>query len=242
VATLLTDQTYEMWTNYYRFRDKLRYNSRATDEVNSPEGARDIFHAYVGGVFSQATGPLLVNAWVYRLVVSPQERTKFEGKMPLFLPSQQQSPPQPTYPFPMPPPPPPPLTQQFSSPYLRSRTSSISSVRNMSTDDLLGGASSAALSNGKVAYLPRFNEITTQRKMDVQYPAEQKGLQHAPRWVVKCVGEYRAETDFVSPTILIDVSPVNGTEMGIGAATTKQLAKEEAAKQAFYAMNLSMIN
>lgn len=210
VHTLLTDETFETWTNHYRFRDKLRYNANAADEVNSPQGAREIFYAYVGGVFSQATGPLTVNAWVYRLIVAPQDRQKFDAKLP-FFPSQKFTPPLPSHTFPMQPPPPPPApapptTQQLANMYpLRSRTSSMSSSKNMSTDDLSGASSTKPPSNGRVAYLPLFNEITTQRGLSVQYPADKKGPHHAPCWVVKCVGEYRADADPVSPIILINV-------------------------------------
>jgi len=66
------------------------------------------------------------------------------------------------------------------------------------------------------AFLPMFNQTANQRRVFVEYPAQFSGPPHAGRWTVKCV--------------------VNGIEKGSGAGASKQLAKEEAAKQAWYAM------
>ncbi|KAF8490752.1 hypothetical protein JB92DRAFT_1295642 [Gautieria morchelliformis] len=243
-AALLTDHNYEQWTKYYRLRDKLRFHSDAYHQVQSPEGAREIFHAYIGGAYTQTNGPLVVNRWVEHLVVPPEDRPKPEEKVSSFYASQ---PPPPSYPYPVQPPPPPvppptlPQDKRFSA---RSRTSSFSSARNVAVppDDPLGGRVPYTTSTtGKSIYLPRFNEITTQRRLHVEYPAEQKGLQHAPRWVVTCVGAYRTDTDALRRhSDSTFRHPVNGQQMGIGAATTKQLAKEEAAKQAFHALNFTM--
>jgi hypothetical protein len=67
-----------------------------------------------------------------------------------------------------------------------------------------------------VTFLPMFNQVATQRRLAVEYPAEFSGPPHAGRWTVKCV--------------------VNGVTKGYGQGASKQLAKEEAAKQAYYAM------
>jgi len=66
------------------------------------------------------------------------------------------------------------------------------------------------------AFLPLFNQTANQRRVFVEYPAVFSGPAHAGRWTVKCV--------------------VNGMEKGIGSGPSKQLAKEEAAKQAYFAM------
>lgn len=165
--------------------------------MNSPKGAREIFNAYVGGVYTQANGPLTVNSWVYKLVVPPQDRFKSPEEQTSSYYATQ--PPPPSVPYPMPPPPPPlPPPQRYSSPLPpRSRTNSSSSARNvaMLLDEPFNGTPHIKPLAGKSVYLPRFNEITTRRRFNVQWPAEQKGLQHAPRWEVKCIGEYRADTD-----------------------------------------------
>jgi len=206
---LLSDDRYDQWTNFYRFRERIRYNQSASDEIHSTKGARDIFHAYVGGVYTQANGPNVVNNWVYNLIVPPKDRKGVEDA------PMHRLPPPPNDPYPMPPPPPP---GALYAP--RSRTNSFSSGRHtsMAIDDTSGYNASAP---AKVVFLPRFNEICTQRRYNVQYPAEQGGLQHAPRWIVKCL--------------------VNGEERGQGSATTKQLAKEEAAKQAWVSLGFGMI-
>lgn len=68
----------------------------------------------------------------------------------------------------------------------------------------------------QAAFLPLFNQTATQRRLTVEYPAVFTGPPHAGKWTVRCV--------------------VNGIDKGNGAGASKQLAKEEAAKQAYYAM------
>ncbi|KAL0580819.1 hypothetical protein V5O48_001195 [Marasmius crinis-equi] len=67
-----------------------------------------------------------------------------------------------------------------------------------------------------LAFLPLFNQTAAQRKVKVDYQAQFAGPSHAGKWTVQCV--------------------VNGIPKGMGAGVTKQVAKEEAARQAFYAM------
>jgi hypothetical protein len=66
------------------------------------------------------------------------------------------------------------------------------------------------------AYLPLFNQTATQRRLVVDYPAEFSGPAHAGRWTVRCT--------------------VNGVVKGQGQGMSKQLAKEDAAKQAWFNM------
>ncbi|GBE77744.1 hypothetical protein BKA93DRAFT_757759 [Sparassis latifolia] len=66
------------------------------------------------------------------------------------------------------------------------------------------------------AFLPLFNQTANQRRLTVEYPAQFSGPAHAGRWTVQCI--------------------VNGIEKGQGNGPSKQLAKEEAARQAYYAM------
>ncbi|TFY59846.1 hypothetical protein EVJ58_g5523 [Rhodofomes roseus] len=68
----------------------------------------------------------------------------------------------------------------------------------------------------QTAFLPLFNQTANQRRLTVEYPAQFAGPAHAGRWTVQCV--------------------VNGIPKGEGAGASKQLAKEEAARQAYYAM------
>ncbi|KAH9944196.1 uncharacterized protein BXZ73DRAFT_39598, partial [Epithele typhae] len=65
-------------------------------------------------------------------------------------------------------------------------------------------------------FLPLFNQTAQQRRIEVQYPAQFSGPPHAGRWTVQCL--------------------VNGDVKGTGTGPSKQLAKEEAARQAYHAM------
>ncbi|KAL0071795.1 hypothetical protein AAF712_000717 [Marasmius tenuissimus] len=67
-----------------------------------------------------------------------------------------------------------------------------------------------------LAFLPLFNQTASQRKVKVDYQSQFSGPSHAGKWTVQCV--------------------VNGIPKGMGAGMTKQVAKEEAARQAFYSM------
>ncbi|KZT02407.1 ribonuclease III [Laetiporus sulphureus 93-53] len=68
----------------------------------------------------------------------------------------------------------------------------------------------------QAAFLPLFNQTANQRRLAVEYPAQFSGPAHAGRWTVQCV--------------------VNGIPKGEGSGASKQLAKEEAARQAYYSM------
>ncbi|KAI0734672.1 ribonuclease III domain-containing protein [Fomitopsis betulina] len=68
----------------------------------------------------------------------------------------------------------------------------------------------------QTAFLPLFNQTANQRRLTVEYPAQFSGPAHAGRWTVQCV--------------------VNSIPKGEGIGASKQLAKEEAARQAYYAM------
>jgi len=70
--------------------------------------------------------------------------------------------------------------------------------------------------NPQVSFLPLFNQTASQRRLGVEYTAEFFGPPHAGKWHVKCL--------------------VNTVEKGQGTGSSKQLAKEEAAKTAYYAM------
>ncbi|KDQ63217.1 hypothetical protein JAAARDRAFT_188818 [Jaapia argillacea MUCL 33604] len=67
-----------------------------------------------------------------------------------------------------------------------------------------------------MSYLQIFNQTANQRRVAVDYPSEFAGPPHAGMWNVKCI--------------------VNGVERGRGTGQSKQIAKEEAARQAFYSM------
>lgn len=100
--------------------------------------------------------------------------------------------------------------------------------------------------NPQVSFLPLFNQTASQRRLGVEYTAQFFGPPHAGKWHVKCLGGFLPSTvllasirnravstdDSIAPT-------VNNVEKGQGTGPSKQIAKEEAAKQAFYAMGWS---
>ncbi|TFY68139.1 hypothetical protein EVG20_g3684 [Dentipellis fragilis] len=66
------------------------------------------------------------------------------------------------------------------------------------------------------AFLPIFNQTAMQRRLLVTWQAASTGPPHAPAWSAECI--------------------VDGIVKGRGTGRSKQLAKEEAARQAFYNM------
>ena len=101
--------------------------------------------------------------------------------------------------------------------------------------------------NHQVSYLPLFNQTASQRRLGVEYTAKFFGPPHAGKWNVKCLGGLLPPTACsasvwnwaVLADNLVDPTTVNGIEKGEGSGLSKQLAKEEAAKQAFHAMGWS---
>ncbi|KAF9020306.1 hypothetical protein BDZ89DRAFT_1203777 [Hymenopellis radicata] len=70
-----------------------------------------------------------------------------------------------------------------------------------------------------LAFLPLFNQTASQRRVNVEYKADFSGPPHAGKWTVTCV--------------------VNGISKGTGSGGNKQIAKEEAARAAYYSMGWS---
>ena len=95
----------------------------------------------------------------------------------------------------------------------------------------------------QVSYLPLFNQTASQRRVAVEYTAQFFGPPHAGKWHVKCMGGFLHIGVYQDRAVLaddsVDLTAVNNIEKGQGTGPSKQLAKEEAAKQAFYAMGWS---
>ncbi|KAF9070962.1 hypothetical protein BDP27DRAFT_1505852 [Rhodocollybia butyracea] len=71
----------------------------------------------------------------------------------------------------------------------------------------------------KLAFLPLFNQTATQRRVMVEYPTVFSGPSHAGAWTATC--------------------QVNGIAKGMSTGKSKQIAKEGAARQAWYNMGWS---
>jgi len=100
--------------------------------------------------------------------------------------------------------------------------------------------------NQQISYLPLFNQTASQRRFGVEYTAQFFGPPHAGKWHVKCLGRLLPLTAILAVilnwAVLTDGlinSTVNSIEKGQGSGPSKQIAKEEAAKHAFYAMGWS---
>lgn len=197
-AGLVSDMEYAKWVDHYGLFEKLRFNPANKGDVHSKEGTRELFHAYLGAVYSQPKGPMILNAWVFRLLTPPQEHHLLpdHGEHDIRL---SWSPHYAGHGLP----------QSDSLPIKRRRS------RTSHSTSPSPPVNPASLPSTTV-YLPRFNEIVTKKRFDVQWPAKQSGPQHAPRWEINCL--------------------VNGSIYGSGVGTTKQLAKEEAALHAFFAL------
>jgi dsRNA-specific ribonuclease len=197
---ILTDSNIGTWLSAYKLREKVRGTSEAMKTINLPEEGRLLFHTYVGAVYSQY-GLTVVQKWIARLIDPDWE--------PPVLPEWESEVKRPRLDFTPAPP-------TVAAPPLPSSPSSTTSSYSH-TPPPYAAAPSAMPAQG-MAFLPTFNQIANQRRLQVDYPGTFSGPPHAGRWHVKCV--------------------VNGVVKGEGAAPSKQLAKEEAAKQAYFAMNL----
>ncbi|KAF9064388.1 hypothetical protein BDP27DRAFT_1230513, partial [Rhodocollybia butyracea] len=71
----------------------------------------------------------------------------------------------------------------------------------------------------KLAFLPLFNQTAMQRRVTVEYPTVFSGPSHAGAWTATC--------------------QVNGIAKGMSTGKSKQIAKEGAARQAWYNMGWS---
>ena len=170
----------------------------------------------MGGIYAQ-NGVATVQDWIGALV-DPEYEPPAQTYDPepynaykKIKTAPMASPPPPSMPPPPPPPmqPPPPMPTPMMNPL--------------------------APAQPQTAFLPLFNQTANQRRLMVEYPAQFSGPAHAGRWTVQCVG-----TSVVCVRAYYDVTTrvheVNGISKGEGNGASKQLAKEEAARQAYYAM------
>lgn len=160
---------YAKWVDHYGLFEKLRYNPANKGDVHSKEGIRELFHAYLGAIYSQPNGPMILNAWVFRLLTPAQEHHLFPN------PGEQHET-RPSWP------PHYGLPQSDSIPIKRRRSHTSHSSTPSPTVNPVSLPSTTV-------YLPRFNEIITKKRFEVQWPAKQSGPQHAPRWEISCVGK-----------------------------------------------------
>ncbi|EAU92714.2 hypothetical protein CC1G_01759 [Coprinopsis cinerea okayama7 len=237
---LLCDDLFEEWVTHYGLLRKLRYDPvlRESSGITKPQETRDIFYAYTAGVYLDSGAPV-VREWIQTLLgqnLNIPNRDKLgQSSSPMHVEEGPMSPPrqaltppptkkvkaetmspgpetiffgsQPGPPAPaFKPPPPPPV----SSPPAMQQVSRASMSSHGTRPNPLAPA------RPNLPFLPLFNQTAAQRRVSVEYDAQFSGPSHAGTWLVRCI--------------------VNGIPKGEGTGSSKQNAKEEAARQAYYAM------
>jgi dsRNA-specific ribonuclease len=204
----ISDSNVDHWLTVYRLREKVRCTPDVVSSLKSPQEGRLLFTSYVGAVFAQC-GMVTVQEWISKLI-DPPPLNKPNDPDPFSKRVKNEPPP---IGIPSPP---------LSSPayalhqahYNPSGTPSYSQIPPQPAQPPPPLPNTPQ--NQAISFLPMFNQTANQRRLGVEYQAQFFGPPHAGRWTVKCM--------------------VNGLEKGQGMGSSKQLAKEEAARQAFYAM------
>lgn len=214
--TILSDENFEEWVTFYRLRTKVRCHPKEFSSLSQPGETRTLFYAYVGGVYAES-GMETVGKWIVDLIdhtnEPPTKKLKSIKSEPL-SPSKQA--PLPIFFASQPPPSP----QREPSQPRREIAKEIPLLPPPREAAQMKGPvhlpNPLAPAQPNLPFLPLFNQTASQRRCTVEYPAEFSGPSHAGKWTVQCV--------------------VNGIPKGTGTGTSKQVAKEEAARKAYYAM------
>ncbi|KAG7450691.1 uncharacterized protein BT62DRAFT_530297 [Guyanagaster necrorhizus] len=211
----------DSWVRRYQMREKVRCHPDFFETLHTPEETNALFYAYVGGVFANL-GMDAVQEWISALIgLGGLQRPPPLHRKMKNLPTSQLPPIQSTPTFA-------PRTQFVPSQQMSSAQFSRFPSAPMPMFPPLPIAkpppppkqpNPITPAQPHLAFLPQFNEKASQRRVVVEYPAQFSGPPHAGKWTVKCV--------------------VNGIEKGLGAGGNKQIAKEQAARAAYYAMGWS---
>ncbi|ESK98029.1 ribonuclease iii [Moniliophthora roreri MCA 2997] len=257
---IMSDSHIDTWVTAYKLRDKVRCTPDAYDKLATPGETRDLFHAFIGGLFA-GSGLDAVNNLIDLLLGGEDSSNQIgvpepSGPPPTYRPStpphkriKSEPPSDPPLAGPSQPPQPPIFFASQPSPSSAARPASNLMTAFNSAYPNAGISTGAqpympsqqyyshqqpnflkpqapqrkatipnplAPAQPYLAFLPLFNQTATQRKVKVDYQAAFTGPSHAGKWTVQCV--------------------VNGIPKGMGSGVTKQVAKEEAARQAYYAM------
>ncbi|KAJ8474516.1 hypothetical protein ONZ51_g7179 [Trametes cubensis] len=202
----------QAWVEGYRWREKVRYVPGSVD-LKDPEETRRLFDSYVGAVFI-GEGFQSIRRWVGALVDPKAQSTSMQAQQGLHSEPELKRPKVEPAAYGglrggyMPSAPP---FQGQPPMYPQPPQTYFPPAPPLPPPPL-----PPSTPQPHSAFLPLFNQTAQQRRLEVTYPAQFTGPPHAGRWTVQCV--------------------VNGIERGVGSGTSKQLAKEEAARQAYHAM------
>jgi dsRNA-specific ribonuclease len=195
-SQVLGDANIDSWLTMYRMREKVRCDhdvvNLKTPEVgrysifdfatshrrlfgkkNLQEG-RKLFNSYVGAVYLQ-DGMAACQKWISRLIdpdweVPALPESEGEAKRPRIEPPNLLQPAAPAPPLP-------------------GLPLSIGSSISHTPPPYQATISSTSAAAPGMAFLPVFNQVANQRRVQVDYPANFSGPPHAGRWSVKCVGK-----------------------------------------------------
>ncbi|KAF8913028.1 hypothetical protein CPB84DRAFT_1841453 [Gymnopilus junonius] len=217
-AFLLSSTVFEDWVTAYKLKSKLLCDPVVLPSLTSSQEARSLFHAYVGGLY-MFSGPEAVNDWISGLLEQEFEtvlgvsRSEVDDYPTVEVPPQKRAKSETMFIAPKTEEQQPPIffaSQPPPTPPPRQPFRAYMPVPKPPPPNPLAPA------QPNLPFLPLFNQAAAQRRVTVEYLAELTGPSHAGRWRVKCI--------------------VNGICKGEGLGSTKQTAKEEAARQAYYSM------
>ncbi|KAF8642035.1 hypothetical protein AX16_009756 [Volvariella volvacea WC 439] len=222
-SMLLSDANFMTWVELYELKNRLCCTIDVRAKLDTAKEARTLICAYVGGVFAESSNFDLVQNWMDALI--RDERFTEHALRSVSIPSATTPPPK-RVKSEEPPPaiffgqqPPAPLDNR-SIQMSRQRPPHMSAVvappPSTPPPPLPPLPNPLSPAQPHMPFLPSFNERATQRGSHVEYRATSTGPRHAPSWSVQCV--------------------VNGITKGYGQGPNKSMAKEQAARAAYYAM------
>ncbi|KAF8641033.1 hypothetical protein AX17_000678 [Amanita inopinata Kibby_2008] len=206
----LSNENFEEWVTLYGIRAKVRCHPEVFSSLSTPGETRTLFYSYVGGVYAEL-GMEVVEKWVVDLIGHHGSKSML-APGPSAGPQFRPSPAKKIKSEPMSPP------KSGAEPIFYGSQPPPSPQR-LPPPHIKGPlylSNPLAPAQPNLPFLPLFNQTATQRRCTVEYPSEFSGPSHAGKWTVQCV--------------------VNGIPKGEGTGTSKQVAKEEAARKAYYAM------
>jgi len=207
---VLSDENVENWVTTYGMRQRLRCHPDVFAALSTSQEARSIFCSYVGGIYVEH-GLEIVQGWITQLLdIGDDDFPESILSKPALLPPSRQR---------METPPPKKVKSEDFSPsvFVASqppRSPPPKFIHSPPPPSTVPNPLAPA--QPSLPFLPLFNQTAAQRRVAVEYAAGFSGPPHAGRWTVRCI--------------------VNGIQKGVGSGSSKQVAKEEAARQAYYAM------
>ncbi|KAE9408277.1 hypothetical protein BT96DRAFT_1013727 [Gymnopus androsaceus JB14] len=235
--SILSEENLDGWVSMYGLRKKVRCTAEVVPSLMTPEETQTLFHAYIGGLYRDSGALEQVQQWLENLISDNtpihSTRATAETSPPTSMntgePQTSAGPPPYVNNAPNRPPPQKKIKSDPVAVFCAAQPGpSVSSMPftpptvypsgyNQTQYNTFANPLTPAQPN--LAFLPLFNQTASQRRVKVEYPSDFMGPSHAGKWTVRCC--------------------VNGIIKGVGTGGSKQVAKEEAAKQAWYNLGWS---